>query len=432
MQQAVVVQAIDKNKNSAQTTFLGALWVGVLSTVPVYRLIMTDVSPTYVYFVLALIVSCALLGRMSKPVFPNLWLAMLLVIPLASLISGTTTSVVASAIVGIKLALLVGLAPFVLRYLITHELRFLRRACVGFLLVQTSSAAAGLIQAGGATILGREANSGRANGLAVHPNVLGVMCALAIVICLALLPRMRGWPRFLLIVVAAINVAGLVATGSLSSLIAAGVGLAVLLICMRITLRAAVIGIAGATVALSGLYMLGYDSTLVTSGIEERVDVVTGVSDGVASLDIREQTYKYALNSILDDPLTGVGMDGANEATYDGSTVVHNYLLRGWYQGGLLMFIIILAFTAAMFVIIFRSLRQSDHGIAVASIATMLTFAATSAFYDQQQYWIPLLVAVATVTPSSYQTHISSSPVPPRHSAASQEIKRSRIESDQS
>lgn len=430
MQQVVVVQAMKKDKNSAQTTFLGALWIGVLSTVPVYRLIMTDVSPTYVYFVLALIVTCALLGRVSKPAFPHLWLAVLLVIPLASLISGTTTSVAASAIVGIKLALLVGLAPFVFRYLVTHELHFLRRACVGFLLVQTSSAAAGLIQAGGVTILGREANSGRANGLAVHPNVLGVMCALAIVICLAALPLMRGWPRFLLVASAAINVAGLVATGSLSSLLAAGVGVTVLLVCMRITLRAAFIGIVGTTVVLSGLSMLGYDWTLVTSGIEERVDVVTGISDGVASLDIREQTYKFALQSILDDPITGVGMDGANQATYDGRTVVHNYILRGWYQGGFLMFATILAFSVAMLIIVFQSMRKSDHGIAAASIATMLTFAATSAFYDQQQYWIPLLVAVATVTPSIYPTHTSNLPVSRRDSDPRRDTKRYRVESD--
>lgn len=419
MQQVVVVQATDKNNSSAQTTLLGTLWVGVLSTVPVYRLIMTDVSPNYVYFVLALIILCALLGRMSKPVFPNLWLAALLVIPLASIISGTTTSVIASTIVGIKLALLVGLAPFVFRYLVAHELHFLRRAGVGFLIVQTSSAIAGLIQAGGVSILGREANSGRANGLAVHPNVLGVMCALAIAICLAIVPRMKGWTKFLLLAATAVNVAGLFATGSLSSLMAAGVGIAVLLVCMRITVRTTIIGIIGITVALPGIYMLGYDSTLITGGIEERVDVVTGVSDGVASLEIREQTYQYAIQSILADPLTGVGMDGANQATYDGSTVVHNYILRGWYQGGFLLFVTILAFTMAMLVIVIRSLRESDNGIASASIATMLTFAATSAFYDQQQYWIPILLAVATVTPMSRR--ISNTPVSRRDSAARQD-----------
>ncbi len=387
-----------------RTTLGSILWIGVATTLPVYRLIMTNVSALFPYAVLALIVLCIILGRVALPVFSRLWLLALLVVPMAAVVAGTTTSVVASAIVGIKVALLIGLSPFVIRYFALQDRHFVRRSLTGFLAVQTFSALAGLVQVTGVRILGRAANSGRANGLAVHPNVLGIMCALAIIVCIAALPRAHGSRRLVLLAVGTINVAALLATGSLSSLMAAVIGVAVLLVCMRITLRAALLVIGGATAAFVVLSTFGYDTTVLTGSVEQRIDVVTGVSDGVASLDVRERTYDFAWQSISDDPLTGVGMDGVNEATFDGSTVVHNYLLRGWYQGGLLLFAVLLAFTVAMIALIFRCLRRAQDGIPAATIAAMLTFAATSAFYDQQQYWLPILAAAAVIAPATRST----------------------------
>lgn len=394
----------DAEIETSRTTLGSALWIGVIATLPVYRLIMTNVSAAFPYAVLALILVCVMLGRVAMPIFPRLWLLAVLVVPMAAVIAGTTTSVVSSAIVGVKIAILIGLTPFVIRYFVVRDAWFIRRALTGFLAVQTLSAAAGLVQVTGVRILGREANSGRANGLAVHPNVLGIMCALAILICIAAIAKTTGSRRLLLIAVAVVNFAALFATGSLSSLIAAAVGSAVLLMCMRITLRAAIIGSVAVVVAFICLSALGYDTTVLTGSVGERIDVVTGVTDGVASLDVRERTYSFAWQSISDDPVTGVGMDGVNEATFDGSTVVHNYLLRGWYQGGFLMFSILLAFTVAMLILVVRSIRDAENGVAAATITTILTFAATSAFYDQQQYWLPILAAVAVITPRQRST----------------------------
>lgn len=389
----------ERAQDSASITLGSALWIALAAILPVYRLVMTNVSALFPYAVLALIVACVLLGRVAYPVFPRLWLAALCVVPMAAVIAGTTTSIIASTIVGVKIALLIGLAPFVIRYFVLQDRNFVRRALTGFVVVQTLSAIAGLVQVTGVTILGRAANSGRANGLAVHPNVLGIMCALTLLICISVLPRSRGWMRLLLVAVTAVNAAALFATGSLSSLLAAVVGAVVLLICMRITGRAVILLIGATTLAFVGLSIFGYDTTVLTGSVEERVDVVTGVSDGVASLNVRERTYDYAWQSISGDPITGVGMDGVNEATFDGSTVVHNYVLRGWYQGGFLLFAVLAAFTVAMLVLVFRSLRDAENSVAAATITAMLTFAATSAFYDQQQYWLPILLAVAVTTP---------------------------------
>lgn len=56
-------------------------------------------------------------------------------------------------------------------------------------------------------------------------------------------------------------------------------------------------------------------------------------SGGVASAEIRFQTYNHALSYISRDPVVGVGMDSMNQSTVALDLVVHNYLLRGWYQG---------------------------------------------------------------------------------------------------
>lgn len=389
----------ERVQDSARITLGSALWIALAAILPVYRLVMTNVSALFPYVVLALIVLCVLLGRVAYPVFPRLWLGALVVVPMAAVIAGTTTSIIASAIVGVKIAILIGLGPFVIRYFVLQDRNFVRRALTGFVAVQTVSAAAGLVQVTGVTILGRAANSGRANGLAVHPNVLGIMCALTLLICIWALPRYRGGKRLLLVAVTAVNAAALFATGSLSSLLAAAIGAVVLLVCMRITVRAVLLLIGAATLAFVGLSVFGYDTTVLTGSVEERVDVVTGVSDGVASLNVRERTYDYAWQSISADPITGVGMDGVNEATFDSTTVVHNYILRGWYQGGFLLFATLAAFTIAMLVLVFRSIRDAENSVAAGTITTMLTFAATSAFYDQQQYWLPILLAVAVMPP---------------------------------
>lgn len=383
------------------STLGSALWIVVAASLPVYRLLMTNVSTLIPYLVLALILVCVALGRVVVPVYAHLWLLALLMVPAAAIASGTTTSVIASSIVGVKLAIVIGISPFVLRYFVHTDPKFLRRVIIAFLAVQAVSAAAGLIQVTGVSILGRAANSGRANGLAVHPNSLGLMCTIALLVSIALISSGSTRVKVVLVGSALLNAAALLATGSLSSMLAFVVGVVVLLIALRITFRTLVISAAGSVVALLGLSAFGYNTTMLTGGVEQRVDDVTGASDGVASLDLREKTYSHAWQSISGDPLTGVGMDSTNEGTFDGKTVVHNYLLHVWYQGGLLLFILFVAITLAMVVLVFKSLRDANNGLAAATIAAMLTFAATSAFYDQQQYWLPIMVAVAAIAPKA-------------------------------
>lgn len=385
-----------RDKATPGTTLGGAIWIAIIAIVPIHRLLMVYGSAQLPYLILAVIVACALLGRLRIPPAAGVWVFALVSIPLSAVIAGTSSSVLSSTYVGVKLGLLVGLTPFIIRYYAVERESFTRLAVVGFLTVQSISAAVGIVQLTGASVAGLSANSGRANGLAIHPNVLGIMAAIAVLVAFVLIHRTTGRSRALAWVVIILNVAALIGSGSLSSMLSLAAGAVVLLIATRATTKT-ILRVCAAVVMCSALALaLGFDPSTALDPVEGRVNTVLGLSDdGVASLSIREATYDFAIDSIRADPLIGVGMDSMHEGTFNGLTVVHNYLLRSWYQGGILLFTTFAIISVAMLGLIGRSIITSRNGLQSAVISAVIAFGLTSAFYDQQQYWLPLLFAVA-------------------------------------
>jgi hypothetical protein len=111
-------------------------------------------------------------------------------------------------------------------------------------------------------------------------------------------------------------------------------------------------------------------------------------------------TYDWAWRHIAIDPLVGVGMDPMNAGTYNGDTPVHNYLLHAWYQGGLLFVGWLAVVTVVLATLVYRSARKQDSLSGGLLVVVVVTFAMTSAFFDQQQYWLPLLFGVALFEPA--------------------------------
>lgn len=394
-----------RDQGTPGVTLGGVVWIAIIAIVPIHRLLMVYGTPQLPYLILAVIVACALLGRMKVPPAAGVWVFALVSIPLAAVIAGTSSSVLSSTYVGVKLGLLVGLTPFVLRYYAVERESFTRYAIAAFLTVQSISAAVGIVQLTGASVAGLSANAGRANGLAVHPNVLGIMAAIAILVAFVLTHRTTGRNRSLAWAVIILNVVALIGSGSLSSMLSLAAGAVVLLIATRATTKT-VLRVCAAAVVCSALALaLGYDPSVAIDPVEGRVNTVLGLSnDGVASLSIREATYDFAIESIRNDPLIGVGMDSMHEGTFNGLTVVHNYLLRSWYQGGILLFATFAIISIAMLGMIGRSILTTRNGLQSAVIAAVIAFGLTSAFYDQQQYWLPLLFAVAVTNLPSART----------------------------
>ncbi|WP_336711795.1 O-antigen ligase family protein [Arthrobacter sp. USHLN218] len=218
------------------------------------------------------------------------------------------------------------------------------------------------------------------------------MSSIVIIACVGVLLSTRNRGKKILLLVGLVNVGGLYSTGSLSSIITLVVGLTVVLVCQRATLKF-VAGLIAATCISSVIFILSDRNPFAfLSNLTYRLDVVTGkVDEGVASLNIRFMAYEYAWATIKSAPFLGVGMGPESQGTYNGVSIVHNYLLRAWFQGGILLLLVMLLVTLLVVRRLLYAIRHRQSGIAAGISVAILTFALTSAFYNQQQYWLILL-----------------------------------------
>lgn len=393
-------------------------WCAFAILAPLDRYVLQDSSISALVWrvMLALLVLSLLGGRVARPQFPAVWLSALVALPLAGYISGHQSDVSESLTVGIQLALLASLAPFVFRFYVDRSPYFTRVVLAGFLASQTFSAAVGLLQLSGDEVLGAVTVFGRSTGLAGHPNILGIMSALAIFVSLAAwrvtLPRVRG----LVIIMLALNASALVATGSLSAMLAVVVGFAIYFLAKRRILATFLVGVLGALAVWVFTIATGLDGSVLWAPVQSRVNVVLGTSEiagGAASLDTRVLTYQWAWKYITMDPVAGVGLDSLNAGTYNGITPVHNHILHAWYQGGLLFCLWMIAVTVVVIIQVGKSIARRRDELAAAAAITMLAFAATSAFFEQEPYWLPLLLALALIGAPSVTRIPKHSPRPP-------------------
>ncbi|MBZ4486837.1 O-antigen ligase family protein [Microbacterium sp. cx-55] len=333
----------------------------------------------------------------------GVWMAALLLIPLGGLISGITTSVAASLVVAIPLALLVGLAPPVLRYYVETSPAFGWWVGSAFVLSQTASAAVGLLQLSGTSLFGTTAIFGRSTGLADHPNVLGVMSVLAMLACFAAFVAAPAFVKVVVLFAIVVNFAALIGTGSLSAMLAGAVACFIALVVRRRTILAVILGATSVAILSLFLGVAGLDPAALVEPVNHRFNVVIGAADdgGAASVGTRVQTYEWAWRFISENPLVGVGMDATNAATYNGYTPVHNYVLHAWYRGGLFFVAWQIAATIGYICLVVRAVRSGQRAIAAATVAAVVTFAATSAFFDQPHYWLPLLFAIVLLPRSA-------------------------------
>src|SRR6478609_2283638 len=248
--------------------------IALAGTVPFFRIL--PFGNQWVIALIALPAVTVVMGAGKRPVAVAVW-------PIAAAFAtvGALTSVAfavdsdAHWVIAGQLVLLFALGPFAARGLwVSDPVRLGRRWAIGLVAGQTISAIAGMAQGFlGASVAGWQAELGRAPGLAGHPNILGLMSGIAIVLCVGeILDRgMWRWPAM---VVATVNLGGLLAGGSVSSMIAAAVGLLVLLIAKRASLRIVVAAVAAA-IGLGWLTVLAFTGGASTSPVD-RVLQVTG------------------------------------------------------------------------------------------------------------------------------------------------------------
>jgi len=370
----------------------GWVWIIVIAITPLQQLLFETVSSQVRSLPLVVAALSLLLGRVARFRGQGILTAAALLIVLAGFISGTNSSVSASAGVSIMLGLMVALVPSALAFQVRRSPTFVRNAVIAFLGVQTVSALAAIAQMAGASTFGIVSIAGRARGLAGHPNVLGIMSVIAILILLEMWGR-RTVNRGLTLLVLLVNGVAIAGSASLSSLLMLAVGLAFYIVTIQGALRYVLctlllVALIGAVVSSNGDL-----TTLIPSSLESRIDEVTEVDGDRASWNIRVGAYGFALQSIGADPVIGVGMDTMNQSTTQPGLVVHNYLLRGWFQGGLILFVAFLMLTVLFVVSAARYIRQTDSIAPAAILVSMLAFGMTASFYTQSHYWMVILTA---------------------------------------
>ncbi|MDV7132546.1 O-antigen ligase family protein [Williamsia muralis] len=371
------------------------IWIVIALGVPVYRSLPDSIAQLWTLGTLGVILLSAVFLNLARPIYPRVWF-----LCGSCVVAATFTAVndlggfTDNLYVGVQLSLLLGVAPFVLARAVKTP-GFIPRVCYAFMIAQTVSAAAAILQVSGRSVFGQAVVNDRAPGLAGHPNVLGVMSSIALVLLLhAALTRSRR--KLMLVVLLLINLGGLLATGSLSSMLAAAVGLTVAALAMRVRVKQVAWTVAAALSAFFvAVNFTGFGERLQNP--TERLLQVTGQTEAVSTLDIRGETYSFAWDWISQNPFLGVGLAAHQAVSFDNATVVHNVFLRSWYQGGFLLALAIGVIIIAAIVLAFRSVTFGRDGAAAGILVAVMVFACTSAFFEQAYYWLPALLAFAAI-----------------------------------
>ncbi|MDQ1125483.1 O-antigen ligase [Microbacterium sp. SORGH_AS 505] len=338
-----------------------------------------------------------LAGRARMRPDGGTWIAAAYLAGVSTLIAGFQADNLGAHIQnGVYLIVLWGLAPPAFRWLASERSDILRSAAIGVIAGQSLSAAVAAAQAlGGGTVLGIATEYGRASGLSGHPNILGIMGA---VVLLMVITHMRGAGKPWKVLAAALNLAGVLATGSLTATLALLVGILVVILVYRVRLR--VVFWSGVGLSLVGaifVVVASRDGSLRTPW--ERVLQVTGQTGYISTASTRSETFDAAWRGIVRDPLLGVGLDdesGVTNLILDGEVVTHNIVLRAWFQGGIVLLIAVILIYALSFALIASAVRRRLAAGEAAILATMLMFALTSATLQQPYFWLIVVAAAAS------------------------------------
>lgn len=341
------------------------------------------------------VLSLLLLARVAflRPVVaPERWYlaaAGYLALVAGVLAATTARNPTASMATGAQIAVFLVLGPLAARRLVATPAR--RRTLVaGFLVGQTLSALVAGLQAVAPSELVGELLFGRASGLAGHPNILGLMSVVAVLVLigsLAMLPRVAG------LLLIAVNAAALLLSGSLTALIALVVGIIVYALVQQVSLIKVV---GGAVAGAMGVAVLSASSTaLGFVSPTERVLQTTGQTEKIGTLEQRARSVEYAWTRIRAEWFFGVGLDNGSGGTFDGATVTHSVLVRAWFQGGIALLLAFLLLYLVAVRAVGGAVARGRGATGAAVTSALLSFALTSASFEQAYFWGVLLCALA-------------------------------------
>lgn len=376
------------------------LWSGIAFAVPMNYALPGAARLLWLFAIMVTISVSVLFLRLARPIYPAVWVLAGYASIVATLTATKATAMTDNLFVGAQLVVLLGFGPFVLAFNASSDPRFAQRVGVAFLVGQTLSASVAVSQLLGLSIKVPGAvfgvAFGRAAGLTEHPNTLGLMACIAILLALQIL-RLGHRHRLVTLAVIAINLLGLFASGSLTALLALVIGFVVAALCMRdylgrMAITSAIFAAAlGLIVSVSGI--LDYLPSL-----SERYAQVVSRSENTSSWEARKQTYEFAWNKISEDAVFGNGLSTGSSGTFDGVITVHNMVLRSWYQGGIFLGMAFALVILAALALTVRAIITKQYGCEVSIIVAILVYGALSPLFEQRHFWIPILIAWASIS----------------------------------
>lgn len=323
----------------------------------------------------------------------SFWIAILLSIGglLASL---NADSIGGSLTVLARLLLVALILPWQGAYLIENWSRL--RTSLGFFAAGGAICGAGtLIQAvlGPNVIPGTEVtNAARFPGFAQHVSDTGGITAVALVLSITLLVSAKGTLAhgFYALCILGSTI-GLVLSGSVSGLVAAAIGLLVLVLWGN--LRARYLLLLAALTYVVAVVATAIQSTTGALDPFARFQQTLGQSEQgrYATADSRFNTYVEAVESFVSRPFSGAGLDLASSYV-NGGFPAHNILIASAYQGGVFVAIGLIA----AFLRPFRGqwvlqTRRTAVAQSLAIVAVAAIFAMTAPSMYNRYFWLPVM-----------------------------------------
>jgi O-antigen ligase len=385
----------------APTTVLGS---AVALALPFNQQLHSATRALWFACVVALIGIPMLVTRGGRrPLYPAVWVFAGYAAIVAILTATKEGTIDENLFVGSQLVLLVGFGPFAMTANALIDPKFVQRVSVAFLVGQFLSDIAAILQLLGISAVGSGPVQGRALGLAEHPDTFGLMSSLAILIALQFLLATRKF-RLLVLVALGANIMALIASGTLSAMMALLMGLTVLIIARRDYVgKMALSGIVCAVI----LWLVGRFSGIFNylPSVQQRYLEVTGQTKIASSWEGRTLTYQLAWSKIMDDPVYGVGLNFKYSQIFN-DAAVHNVFLRAWYQGGIFLATAIALIVIAVLIVALRAMIKKVHGGEASVLVAIFAYALTSSYFEQRQFWLPVVVAWGSISAAAIKKRL--------------------------
>lgn len=254
----------------------------------------------------------------------------------------------------------------------------------------------------GNVIPGTTISTGRMTGFAQHVNDLGGTASLAFVASLFFFSgqgnRLAGWSA---VVLAALSGLGLLLSGSLSGLLAAGIGWLIWGI-LGNWRRLFALSLVFCLVGFIAFAALQQESS---SGVYSPADRISVATNNTVvqncSICARTATYGEAWDEITNHPWIGAGLDPISSKTPSGFQV-HNVFLAPWFEAGILGFVgmimVISSGLATMVVGMRRATTRLEWEIfrtLLAVFGAFITFGMGQAILFQRYGWVFFALALA-------------------------------------